>query len=66
MKQCDSYFVESEGAQYVKMIGRRIQEAMANELSRQVKDAYVDSIVNHMKQIEVNNLGYKKSCFSSC
>ena len=64
MKQCDSYFVESDDAQYtrapqeyLKMIGRRKQEAMANELSRQASDAYMEDIVNHMKQMEVNNLG---------
>jgi hypothetical protein len=67
MKQCDSYFVESDDAQYaprapqdyVKMIGRRKQEAMANELSRQASDAYMDDIVNHMKQMEVNNTDLK-------
>jgi hypothetical protein len=67
MKQCDSYFVETDDApytsrapqDYVKMIGRRKQEAMANELSRQASDSYLDDIVNHMKQMEVNNLDYQ-------
>lgn len=63
MKQpCDSYFVESDDGPYpprapqecLKLIGRRKQEAMANELSRQASDAYMEDIVNHMKQMEVN------------
>jgi hypothetical protein len=73
MKQCDSYFVETDDApystrapqDYVKMIGRRKQEAMANELSRQASDAYMDDIVNHMKQMEVNNLG-TRNFFNLC
>ena len=64
---CDSYFVESDDAtypprapqEYLKLIGRRKQEAMANELSRQASDAYMEDIVNHMKQMEVNNTGLK-------
>jgi hypothetical protein len=59
---CDSYFVESDNAQYpslapqeyLKMIGRRKQEAMADELSRQASDAYIDEIMAHMKEMEVN------------
>ena len=64
MKQqpCDSYFVESDDAQYpprapqefLKLIGRRKQEGMANELSRQASEDYLVDIVNHMKQMEVN------------
>ena len=56
---CDSYFVEEAYPQratqeYLKMVGRRKQEAMANELSRQACDAYIEDIVNHMQQMEVN------------
>ena len=62
MKQqpCDSYFVESDDALYsrapqefLKIMGRRKQEAMADELSRQASEDYMDDIVNHMKQMEV-------------
>jgi DNA topoisomerase VI subunit B len=62
MKQqpCDSYFVESDDASYsrapqdfLKIMGRRKQEAMADELSRQASEDYIDDIVNHMKQMEV-------------
>jgi hypothetical protein len=56
---CDSYFVEEAYPQratqeYLKMMGRRKQEAMANELSRQACDAYMEDIVKHMQQMEVN------------
>ena len=63
MKQpCDSYFVESDDAtypprssqEYLKMMGRRKQEVMADELARQASDAYMEDIVNHMKEMEVN------------
>lgn len=60
MKQqpCDSYFVESDACpraapqEFLKMMGRRKQEAMAEELSRQASDAYLEEIKNHMKQME--------------
>ena len=58
---CDSYFVESQDSfptssnqDYVKMIGRRRQQAMADILSKQAYEAYVEDIVAHMKQMEVN------------
>jgi hypothetical protein len=60
---CDSYFVESHDSypppssqEYLKMIGRRRQEAMANELSKQACETYVEDIMGHMKQMEVNSL----------
>jgi len=58
---CDSYFVEDAYPQratqeYLKMLGRRKQEAMANELSRQACESYMDDIVKHMEHMEVNNL----------
>lgn len=56
---CDSYFVESHDTSYqrpthdyLKMLGLRRREAMANELSRQACDTYMEEIVNHMKQME--------------
>ena len=62
---CDSYFVEDEyplrsnpTQEYLKMMGRRRQEAMANELSRQACDTYVDDILKHMEQMEVNSLDF--------
>jgi hypothetical protein len=60
---CDTYFVESHDSypqrstqDYIKLIGRRKQEAMANELSRQACDTYMEDIVDHMHHMEVNNL----------
>jgi hypothetical protein len=59
---CDTYFVESHDAyparpsqDYTKMLGRRRQEAMADELSRQAAEAYIEDIHAHMKQLEVNH-----------
>lgn len=58
---CDTYFVESHDSytqrstqDYIKMIGRRKQEAMANELSRQACDTYIEDITAHMRQMEVD------------
>lgn len=60
---CDTYFVESQDAytqrptqDYLKMVGRRKQEAMANELSRQACDTYIEDIVEHMKKMESETL----------
>lgn len=58
---CDSYFVEDAYPQratqeYLKMIGRRKQEAMANELSRQACETYMDDILKHMQQMEDETL----------
>jgi len=57
---CDTFFVESSDGytqrssqDYIKMIGRRKQEAMANELSRQACDTYGEDIHAHMVQMEV-------------
>ncbi|ATZ45740.1 hypothetical protein BCIN_01g04640 [Botrytis cinerea B05.10] len=62
---CDTFFVEDNTFQqqqqqqprpnsqeYIKMMGRRRQEAMANELSRQACDAYMDDIIDHMASME--------------
>lgn len=58
---CDTFFVEDAYPQrgahdYAKIIGRRKQEAMANELSRQASEAYLEDIIGHMKHMEVNSL----------
>jgi len=60
---CDSYFVESQDSfpaasnqDYVKMIGRRRQQAMADMLSKQAYEGYVEDIVAHMKQMEDETL----------
>ncbi|TVY16053.1 G1/S-specific cyclin CCN1 [Lachnellula arida] len=61
---CDTYFVETHDSShhqrapqdYLRMLGRRKQEAMANELSRQACDTYVEDIMNHMKQMEEETL----------
>lgn len=59
-QQCDTYFVESsdgyaprQSQDYIKMMGRRKQQAMADELSRQACDTYMEDIYCHMKQMEV-------------
>jgi hypothetical protein len=61
-QQCDTYFVESQESfpaasnqDYAKMLGRRRQEAIGDVLSRQAYEAYVEDIVDHMKQVEVNS-----------
>jgi hypothetical protein len=36
------------------MMGLRRREAMANELSRQASELYIDDIIKHMHQMEVN------------
>jgi hypothetical protein len=58
---CDSYFVESQDSTYqqpstrdlIKIMGLRRREAMANELSRQASDLYIEDITKHMHQMEV-------------
>ncbi len=60
---CDTYFVEEAFPQrasqeYIKMVGRRKQEDMANELSRQACDTYLEDIVDHMRNMEVNCLDH--------
>lgn len=61
---CDSYFVEDEypsrqtQQDYIKMAGRRRQEAMANELSRQACDTYMEDIIGHMQHMEVISLDF--------
>jgi len=59
---CDTYFVEPQDAvyhqqarqDYLKMIGRRRQQELADELSNLASDTYLADIVDHMKQMEVN------------
>lgn len=58
---CDTYFVESHDTysrraphDYIKLAGRQKQEAMANELSRQACETYIEDITVHMKHMEVN------------
>ncbi|RFU32542.1 hypothetical protein B7463_g3791, partial [Scytalidium lignicola] len=63
---CETYFVESdEPATYgpkhdsrelAKLIGRQKQEAMANELSRQACESYMEDIIQHMQQMEEDTL----------
>lgn len=62
---CDTYFVESnEPAIYnhrtaqeqMKEIGRRRQMAMADELSRQAGETYMEDIVQHMHHMENQTL----------
>lgn len=62
---CDSYFVDTHDApvdpraaaqEYVKMMGRRKQQAMANLLSSQACDEYLLDMVKHMMQMEDDTL----------
>ncbi|KAH8816421.1 cyclin-like protein [Xylogone sp. PMI_703] len=62
---CDSYFVESDEPSYgpkhdsrelAKLIGRQKQEAIANELSRQACESYMEDIIQHMQQMEEETL----------
>jgi hypothetical protein len=61
-QSCGSFFVESQdGAHttkdYAKLIARQRQELMANELSRQACEDYMEDIMKHLRQMEVNRLG---------
>lgn len=62
---CDSYFVEQDNGVYAaradarelaKTIARQRQELMANELSRQACDDYMEDIMKHMRHMEVQHL----------
>lgn len=63
---CDSFFVETEDAsmyqgrpdsrEYAKMVRRQRQELMANELSKQAVDDYLEDIMRHMRQMEDDTL----------
>lgn len=62
---CETYFVESQDdntnefaprsdpRDYAKIIARQRQELMANELSRQACEDYLDDIMKHMIRMEV-------------
>ena len=63
--QCETYFVESQDPQgynarstqeQIKEFGRRRQLAMADELSRQACETYMEDIIEHMEHMEVNKL----------
>jgi hypothetical protein len=49
-------FPQRATQEYIKMVGRRKQEDMANELSRQACDTYLDDIVDHMRTMEDETL----------
>ncbi|PBP27636.1 cyclin domain-containing protein [Diplocarpon rosae] len=59
---CETFFVEepthrpTPNQDYIKMAGRRRQEAMANELSRQACDTYMEDIVGHLRNMEDETL----------
>lgn len=58
---CETFFVEDAYTQrtpheVVMLLSRRKQEAMANELSRQVSETYLEDMIGHMKHMEVNCL----------
>lgn len=60
---CDTYFVEDayqtaavSHQEFVKSIGRRRQQEMADELSRQACDSYMADIVAHMRSMENETL----------
>ncbi|KAI1003322.1 hypothetical protein K3495_g4879 [Podosphaera aphanis] len=57
-RQSDGFFVEDctlpsrSTHDYIKRIGRLRQEALANELSRQASETYMDDIARHMYHME--------------
>jgi len=63
---CDSYFVEvedtgiftarSHARDYAKIVARQRQELMANELSRQACEDYMEDIMKHMRRMEDDTL----------
>ena len=65
-QQCDSYFVEEQESfqsqsrqqarDYAKLIARQRQELLANDLSRQACEDYLEDIMKHMRQMEVIHL----------
>jgi hypothetical protein len=65
---CDTFFVEdsdngvfttrADARDYSKLIARQRQELMANELSRQASDDYMEDIMKHMRQMEVKCLDF--------
>lgn len=65
---CNTYFVEdpdngvfaarADARDIKKLIARQRQELMANELSRQASNDYMEDILKHMKQMEVKRLDY--------
>ena len=65
---CDTFFVEdsdngvftarADARDYSKLIARQRQELMANELSRQASDDYMEDIMKHMRQMEVKRLDF--------
>ncbi len=70
---CDTYFVEShddgvfaaraEAREFAKIIARQRQELMANELSRQASEDYMEDIMKHMRQMEVKHLAFSCNPF---
>lgn len=65
-QRCDTFFVENddngifaaraEARDYARLIARQRQELMANELSRQASDEYLEDIMKHMRQMEDETL----------
>jgi hypothetical protein len=58
---CGTYFVEPQdgvhtGRDYAKLIARQRQELMANELSRQACEDYMEDIMKHLRHMEVEYL----------
>jgi len=61
-QQCDSYFVESHDSSvypprpssrdYAKLIARQRQEFMANAMSKQTSEEYLEDIKQHMRRME--------------
>jgi hypothetical protein len=56
---CDTYFEESadKTRDFAKIIASQRQDMMANELSRQAADDYLEDIMKHMGRMEVNGPG---------
>ena len=57
---CDTFFVESDEPSYqqfsprqtLKMIARRKQDLIANEMSRLAADEYLEDMMEHIRDME--------------
>lgn len=58
---CDTFFVEGDDSSYyqqfsprqtLKMLNRRKQDLIANELSRLAADEYLEDVMEHVREME--------------
>lgn len=62
---CDTFFVEGDDSSYyqqfsprqtLKMMARRKQDLIANELSRLAADEYLEDVMEHIREMESNTI----------